>query len=193
LPPWAEARFDLAIERDCGSPFVCLSQATTHHAPPLDEQGFPILESASGARYLMERGIEARRIRLESLSLETIGNAYFTRLLHVDPAGWRRLLIITSEFHMPRTKAIFEWVFGLDGDNYELAFEASPNRGLTAAGLEARTAREQRSLGNVQKLRSSITTLRDFHRWLFTEHDAYSAEGRSRPRPPLDPATMESY
>lgn len=31
------------------------------------------------------------------------------------PRGWRRLAVITSDFHMPRSQAIFEWLFGLQG------------------------------------------------------------------------------
>ncbi len=59
LPPWSEARFDLALERDCGTPFVALSQAMVHRSS--------------------RRGFWWR------LPLDTIGNAYFTKILHVDP------------------------------------------------------------------------------------------------------------
>ena len=39
-----------------------------------------------------------------SLAKDTIGNAYFLRATHTDPAGWRNLVVITNEFHMPRTR-----------------------------------------------------------------------------------------
>src|SRR6476620_10358754 len=74
LPPWSVARFELALERQTGTQaFICLSQATVHRPPPLDDRGFPITEAAAGARFLVERGIAPERIRLEALSLETIG------------------------------------------------------------------------------------------------------------------------
>ena len=41
----------------------------------------------------------------ENLALDTIGNAFFARTDHCSLAGWKRLLIITSEFHMDRTRA----------------------------------------------------------------------------------------
>ncbi len=193
LPPWAEARFDLALELDTGAPFVCLSQATTHRPPPLDDQGFPITEAAAGARYLTARGISPDRIRMEALSLDTIGNAYFAKLLHVDPEGWRRLLIITSEFHMPRTRALFDWVFGFEPDRYELHYAASPNRGISPEGVAAREARERQSLQRLPRTQESIGSLVEFHRWIFSRHEAYSTGGRLRERPPIDPATLESY
>jgi len=65
------ARFELALERQAGTEaFLCLSQATVHRPPPLDARAFPVTEAGAGARYLIERGIEPERIRLEAFSLE---------------------------------------------------------------------------------------------------------------------------
>jgi len=57
-------------------------------------------------------------------SYDTIGNALFTRQMHTDVMNWRRLLILTSKFHMKRSKAIFDWVFSLDPPStpYQLSF-----------------------------------------------------------------------
>ena len=44
---------------------------------------------------------------LESWSLDTIGNAAFARLFHAELRAWRRIHIITSDFHLARTEAIF--------------------------------------------------------------------------------------
>lgn len=164
-----------------------------HRPPPLDEQGFPVTEAAAGARYLARHGVAADRILLEALSMDTIGNAYFTKLLHVDPAGWSRLLIVTSEFHMPRTQAIFDWVFGFEPGRYELRYAASPNRGLTQEAVATREGWERRGIERLERTKQEVRTLAEFHRWLFTRHDAYSAEGYIRQRPPLDPLTRESY
>jgi len=194
LPPWSIARFERALERQTGTEaFICLSQATVHRPPPLDGRGFPVTEAAAGARYLIERGIEPERIRLEALSLETIGNAAFTRLLHTDVAGWRRLLVVTSAFHMPRSRAIFEKVFALEPSDYELEFAAAENRGLTPEAVAARLARELKSLGSWQRNAKQWKTISDFSLWLWTQHDAYSGRGLLKPRPALDPATIESY
>ena len=192
LPPWAAARFDLALERQSGEPLVCLSAGTTHRPPPL-EDGFPIAESIAGARYLLSRGIPAAQIRIENVSYDTMGNAYFAKLLFVDPPGWSRLLVITSEFHMPRTRAIFEWLFGLDGGQYQLSFEASPNRGLTTDGEQFRSDKEQQALTGFRNVQQRISNLRHLQEWLFTEHQAYSAAGRWKQERSRDPRVLESY
>lgn len=47
----------------------------------------------------------------EVASYDTIGNGYFAATIHAIPAQWRTLGIVTSDFHMPRSRAIFEAVF----------------------------------------------------------------------------------
>ena len=193
LPPWAKARFDLALNLAGDAVFMCLSAATTHRPPPLDGQGFPISEAVAGARYLVNNGVPAERIRLEATSLDTIGNAWFSKVLHVDPAGWSRVLVVTSEFHMPRTESIFTWIYGSEPGKYALSFAASPNDGITPEGLQARNTREQRSLQNLRGIQQQLRTPRQLYSWIYAEHDAYSVTGQLRPRPPLDPEVMESY
>ena len=177
---WVRARLDRAVRRWSGQTVISLSAGTTHKPPPLDEHGFPVLESIAGARYLLERGIPREKILHESLSYDTIGNACFARLLHTDPLGLRKLLVITSEFHMPRSKAVFDWVFGLGGPGYTLRYEAVENVGIDADSLRARTARESEGLRNVMALRNSIADLAGLHRWLFLHHRAYDL---TRPAP----------
>ena len=144
LPPWVVRRFDRALELSSTAPIVCLSAATVHRPSPLNPEGYPILESVAGAAHLLARGVSAERIQVEASSYDTIGNAYFSKLLHVDPAGWRSLAIVTSEFHMPRSRAIFDWIFGMEPGKYQLRFEAAPNDGLSERSSAAQ-ARE----GNV--------------------------------------------
>ena len=192
LPPWAAARFDLALKRQSGEPLICLSAGTTHRPPPL-EDGFPVAESVAGARYLLSCGVPGAQIRIENVSYDTIGNAYFAKLLFVDPAGWSRLLVITSEFHMPRTRAIFEWLFGLDGGRYELTFEASPNHGMASDAERLRTEKEHQALTGFRSVQQRISSLPGLNEWLFTEHQAYSAAGRWKQERSRDPRVLDSY
>jgi uncharacterized SAM-binding protein YcdF (DUF218 family) len=46
-------------------------------------------------------------------SYDTVGNAYFSLAIHALPAGWRRLAVVTSDFHMPRSRALFAGVYRL--------------------------------------------------------------------------------
>ncbi|SPE41679.1 hypothetical protein SBA3_4500007 [Candidatus Sulfopaludibacter sp. SbA3] len=176
LPPWVTPRMDRALERAGRALLVPLSAGTAHRAPPPDGCGFPWTEALAGARYLVEHGVDPARILMEEASYDTIGNAYFSRMIHAIPRGFARLLVITSAFHMPRTEAIFRWVYGLEGPGtpYALDFEAVTDDGLDPVMLAARVAKEQASLASVEALRGEIHTLRQMHEWLFSAHQQYS-------------------
>ena len=176
LPPWVKIRLDHAIKIHSVEYMIVLSAGTVYKAPPLDENGFPIFESIAAAKYLIDHGINPEAILCETSSYDTVGNAYFSRVIHVEPRGFRRLHIITSAFHMPRTKAIFEWLYGLDrqSGNYQLTFDPMPNIGVAADDLQARIDKEAESLSQFLKNTATIHTLQACHRWLFTEHTAYA-------------------
>lgn len=176
LPPWVQQRFDHALARQTGEPLIALSAGTVHRPPPLDVAGYPIFESVAGAAYLMQRGIPPAQILTETSSYDTIGNAYFSRVIHIAPRGFRRLLVITSAFHMPRSECIFSWVYALDAapETYHLEFESVPDAGLDESSLALRVEREQRSLDGLPRTMAHIQTLSDLHAWLFSAHGAYA-------------------
>eukprot|EP00741_Cyanophora_paradoxa_P008131 tig00001264_g7868.t1 len=188
-PEWVRRRLDAALEvaRAHGGPdftrsasdefIITLSAGTTHLPPLLDESGFPVFESVAAARYLTRRGFPARRVLTECASYDTIGNAYFARVMHLEPRALRRLLIVTSEFHMARTRAIFEWVLALAPSPaqapYELAFLPVSDAGLDAL-LAPRRQREAASLLSVRANAARIGSMRELHAFLFEEHAAYA-------------------
>ncbi|MCC6616621.1 MAG: YdcF family protein [Anaerolineae bacterium] len=178
-PPWVIARLELARARAGEAFIITLSAGTTHKPPPLDARGFPRFESVESARYLAAQGVAPERILTETASYDTIGNAYFARVIHTEPRGWRRLLVITSEFHMARTRAIFEWVYGLAPKaGCSLAFEATPDIGIDPAALSERQTREAQGLKAVHDLAGQITSLAQLHGWMFSEHRAYATAGQ---------------
>jgi uncharacterized SAM-binding protein YcdF (DUF218 family) len=178
LPPWVEARFDRVLQIHQNEPIIALSAGTVHKPPPLDGDGYPVFESRLGAAYLIRSGVDPGFILCETASYDTIGNAFFSRVFHVDPRGFKRLLIITSDSHMPRTQAIFQWVYGLTSPgnpgDYSLHFEAMPDRGMDAELLRVRQEKEKAGLARVLRLKEQIRTWTGFHRWLYSEHGAYA-------------------
>jgi uncharacterized SAM-binding protein YcdF (DUF218 family) len=177
--PWVRARLDraMAVAVAGSAPIITLSAGTTHKPLPLDPAGAPLFESVAGARYLLAKGFPAERTLVETMSYDTIGNAFFARVIHTDPLDLRSLTIVTSAFQMPRVTAVFEWVFGLSTDRYRLVFEPVPDVGIDPEALDERRRRERRSLDNVTRLRERHRTLADLHHWLFTQHAAYSLTG----------------
>jgi len=193
LPPWTIARLEHAlIYKDQCRWFILLSGGTVHKPPPINTNGFPLFESLELAKRLVNAGISPNRILTEISSYDTIGNAHFARLLFTEPLKLKKLLIITSEFHMPRTKAIFEWVFHLPPlpIKYQLDFESTPNEGLSSQALVARIQREEGSLANLRNIIQKINTRDKFITWIYTEHSAYAT---NKPIEPLTDVELRSY
>lgn len=193
LPAYVIARLDRALAHRAAY-FIPLSGVTPHRPAILDARGYPIYEAMPAARYLCEHGIPERRIITETFSNDTIGNAFFTRMVHAEPRGLRRLHTITSEFHMPRTEAIFRWVFGLSPSaGYELSFEAVENTGISPEALNARAAKEHAGLEQVHALAGRIATLSQLHEWMYTEHGAYAWFLREDAQRPVTGPLAETY
>lgn len=159
---------------------------TTHKPKWVSPAGYAVPEAALMARVLEEEGVPAADIYLEGYSDDTIGNAYYARTMHADPAGWRKLLVITSEFQMPRTIAIYKWVFsltaqpgGASAPAYELDFDSVPDRNaLPPQVLRARRDKEAAALASFQAGELvRMTRLPQLHAWLHTRHSAYTAHG----------------
>jgi hypothetical protein len=177
VPLWVAARLERAMECADGRHIIVLSAGTPHKPPPIDPSGIPVLECVAEAKFLLDHGYPATRILMENASYDTIGNAYFSRVIHVDPAGFRRLRVITSEFHAARTEFVFRWIFALDPKphEYELFFEAVPTVGMAREAIDVRRQKEAESSRTLCTLVDRYTTLAEFHRWLFEEHGAYRA------------------
>jgi hypothetical protein len=192
IPPWVERRLQRAAAVQQGEPIILLSAGTPYKPPPLDTLGFPIFESRAGAAYLIAQGIPATQLLTETSSYDTIGSAYFSKTIHVDPRGFRKLLVITSNFHMPRTEAAFRWVYEMGDVSYDLNFESVPDDGLDARALASRAEKERSGLASLATLRARIRTPLEFHRWLFTEHKAY-AVSLNTSRPAIDDTLLSYY
>lgn len=195
LPVWVRRRLDLAAELSGGSYIITLSAGTVYRPPPLDDRGFPVFEAVAGAQYLARAGVPLDRILTETCSYDTIGNAYFSRILHTDPMKLRRLLVITSDYHLPRTQAAFTWIYRLTPVTlpYELHFRGVADEQMEEAILKARQEKERKGLQALNGLAHRLTTLEDFHRWLFTEHRAYAAARPAFAEQKLDNGLLSSY
>lgn len=177
LPPWTLARLERAQALISQTRWIVfLSGGTVHKPPPLNENGFPIFESRTAADYLVQQGVDPAQLLTEISSYDTIGNAYFSRLLFAEPTKMQHLLVITSEFHLPRTQAAFEWIYGLTPltTDHQLIFESVPNRGLSPKTLKARISREQNNLEKLRETQLDITTLDAFQTWFYSQHAAYA-------------------
>jgi hypothetical protein len=175
-PAWVRARLDRAAALQYDGYIITQSAGTPHKPPPLDEGGFPILEAVAAADYLVAGGVDPRTILPETSSYDTIGNAFFSRVVHAEPRRLRRLVVVTSQFHLDRTTLAYRWIYGVDqpATGFELDFEATADVGIGPEVLAARVARERQSVAALRSTSATLTTLEAVHRWLFTEHGAYA-------------------
>lgn len=187
------ARLDTAAPFIAEAKFVILnSRGTPHKPPPLSSSGFPIDESVASAEYLVSvHNIETDKILLDSWSMDTIGNAFFALNNHVIPRGLTNIVVVTSEFHMMRSRLIFDHIFSLNpASSAPITYVSSPDCGIDADALLARREKEESSAHHYKEQNMKIITdLRSLNNFIFSIHGAYSFTGIKAPRIPLTAAT----
>ena len=107
-PPHVRARIEKAAEiyhAQDRKPFIIATAWGTPHKPcPHDAAGFERHESADNAKALLGLGVAPEHLLEESVSLETVGNALHTRLLHTE----RQTL--GCRFFEPAAGVVHRWV-----------------------------------------------------------------------------------
>ncbi len=79
--------------------------------------------SDSMSNYLFKKhGIPRNNLIIESKSRDTVGEAVFTRKDIATKCQLKRLAIVTSSYHIERSKEIFEFVYG---NGFDLSFFSS--------------------------------------------------------------------
>lgn len=104
-------------------------------------------EAQVGKDYLLERGVQ-EHILLEEESRDTLSNAFYCRKNIIDPKQIKEFTVITSAFHMEKTKFVFQFVFG---ENYTIHYITSPNGNVNKQELQARIESEKHVLNFYKK------------------------------------------
>ncbi|MBN1247368.1 MAG: YdcF family protein [Anaerolineae bacterium] len=109
----------------------------------------PQTEAAVGGAYLIAKAKAsgdadlARKIEAclvyEDQSIDTIGNAWYAKKLCLEPLGITSCIIVTSDYHVARSKVIFEWILG---PGYTVTCAAAPSP-LSGRDRERRDRFEQ--------------------------------------------------
>lgn len=116
--------------------------------------------------YALTRGIPPKAIILEENSMDTIGNAYFTRKI-IDMLGCSDIYIVSSCYHMRRVKFIFEMCYGR---KYNMFFDYC----FTISNQDAER-KEEYSIKLAKDFFENITpgNLDEIERRLFSIHRLY--------------------
>lgn len=125
---------------------------------------------------------------IETSSYDTIGNAFFARTVFTDVRDWRRVLVVTSRWHMDRTKQIFDWVFSAPSKSeatqaklghkemysYHMRYLMAKDSGMDEHEISDRASKEvgrmQRNREHMQKYKS----LCQISSFLNEEHGMYN-------------------
>eukprot|EP00898_Chlorokybus_atmophyticus_P004136 jgi/Chlat1/4723/Chrsp30S04773 len=85
--------------------------------------GGPVTEAAAAAKHAEGLGAKKECIVQEELAANTLQNALYTRPI-LEKLQVKRAFIVTSDFHVKRTKAIFAAVY--EGSHIELEYASAP-------------------------------------------------------------------
>jgi len=106
-----------------------------------------ITEAEAGKIFLISQGVSEDKILKEEISKDTFSNAYYCRLI-LDKLGCKEFTIITSEFHLPKTKFVFAIVFP---KSYTLHYLQTDNGPIDPITLNNRYINEKEVLAFYKK------------------------------------------
>eukprot|EP00882_Tetradesmus_deserticola_P029766 GHRQ01033368.1.p1 GENE.GHRQ01033368.1~~GHRQ01033368.1.p1 ORF type:complete len:194 (+),score=90.96 GHRQ01033368.1:89-670(+) len=176
---------------------------TPHKPSILGSNGHVLHESTAMASYLMARGVAAADVLKETASYDTVGNTYFSLAVHALPAAWARLAVVTSDFHMPRSRALFVDIYRLAGSSmfgnphrFSLTFLSASDEGcFDEAVYAARLTKEAASLAHWQGVAAGLRSLPELQAWLHSDHLCYAVQRQHEfgKRTIKDQKLLESY
>jgi uncharacterized SAM-binding protein YcdF (DUF218 family) len=96
-----------------------------------------VTEATAMADLAVLLGVPREALHLEEESRDTLGNAYFTRELLLEPNGWRTIRVVTSDFHLSRAAWVFRKILASEYDfSFVSAFSGLSPRELISRVLE---------------------------------------------------------
>ena len=174
LPTWVKDRCSQAIKIFNNAPdnfnIVTASGGSYHYKPNI-AGNFIEFESCIIAKYLIDNQIPSDKIYRESSSYDTIGNMFFIRTTITDPLDLKDLIIITSDFHMERSKILADFIFNLD-NKYNIQYIETVTN-IDKDIYHKRIEKEDNSINKFIKDMTEINSFKDFTHWLYTQHICY--------------------
>lgn len=173
---FVEKRLDKCINiYKKGTKIIILGGGTYHKQPILDYRGMVKHESSLCAEYLLNKSIPEKDIYKEWSSFDTIANGFFFYLQFERPLKIDNIDLVTSKFHMPRTKVIFNYFKTLFNTDIKINYIESDDK-LDKDLLVLRKEREHESkISFENNIVNKINKIDEFMEWFYTKHNAYRA------------------
>ena len=80
-----------------------------------------VLEAVSMKKYAVAKAIPSKNIIVEQESLDTLSNLFFSKKI-IRRYGWKKIAIVTSDYHLKRTRYAASKIFG---NSYDIAYYGS--------------------------------------------------------------------
>jgi len=90
-------------------------------------QKFLFSLSEAMKKYAVQKGVKAEKIIEQNIDLETVGNLLFSKYGIIEPRGWKKLVIIPPDYHVPRARELADFIFG---EGYSLDYSPVDSGGL---------------------------------------------------------------
>jgi len=120
--------------------------------------------------------LNSKRIKREWASYDTIANGFFSFLNFIIPLKLEECVVVTSVFHMKRSKEIFNFFCKLFKSDVKVRYVCSEDE-MDQELLQIRKERERKSLDSFKNtIVSKIKTVQEFMEWFYIEHNAYNNE-----------------
>jgi uncharacterized SAM-binding protein YcdF (DUF218 family) len=121
-------------------------------------------------KYAVSKGIPQGAILKEDKSMDTIGNAFFTRKRILEPNKWKNICVVTSSYHMQRAKFIFMQIMD---NRYKLEFAAAKPK-FSAREQEKLKKHESKLFTITKDFAKLILEIGVVEKLLFTHHPLYN-------------------
>tara|TARA_B100001063_G_C16610290_1_gene475373 strand:- start:30 stop:668 length:639 start_codon:yes stop_codon:yes gene_type:complete len=159
-----------------GCKIICSGGGTYHKATIVDSNNIIIYESNVCAKYLIEKGVKEEDIYREWSSYDTIANGYFSYLQFIGPLKIKKYYLVTSMFHMSRSKELFNYFDTIFKTNCDITFIETENYNIDKHTLKIRQSREKNTLEHYKtNLFNKMNNLSKFSIWFYTQHDNYKS------------------
>ena len=134
----------------------------------------PIHEAEAMKNHALFLGIPHEDILIEDDSKDTLGNAYFVKVSILEKNNWKNIIVVTSDYHLPRVKIIFNTVLGPD---YTIEYVESKNifteeEKQVWKESEAKTIEVSNKIINIDIIKPGDTE--EIKNILFTVHPGYA-------------------
>ena len=101
--------------------------------------------------------------------------------MHLIPRNLRKIHLITSEWHLPRTREIFDTVLSCGG-NFDITYTGCSSKGLTDEEIKVRFEHELKSLDMFKtQTKPILNNMEELHKFIFEDHNCYKAGSYLKP------------